>query len=44
MVSITEVNIVGRQYGRSVEGAVTTEIESVIFEVEVKDSIDNEML
>ena len=43
MVPISKVNIEG-QYEQSVEGAVTTENESVIFEVEVKDPIDNEML
>ena len=44
MVPISEVNIVEGQYERSVEGAVTTENGSVIFEVKVKDSIENEML
>ena len=44
LVPISEVNIVEGQYERSVEGPVTTENESDIFEVEIKDTIDNEML
>ena len=44
MVPIPEVNVVEGQYERSVDGAIMNENESVIYEMEVKDSIDDEML